>query len=74
MDSEDEMLDVVREKIKYYNAKNIYPININLANEEYDDEKFDIIYTSMALHHIKDTKDIVIPYSMFYTIGKKIKF
>ena len=65
MDSEDEMLDVVREKIKYYNAKNIYPININLVNEDYNDEKFDIIYTSMALHHIKNTHDIV---NKFYNL------
>ena len=65
MDSEDEMLDVVREKIRYYKTKNIFPINIDLTKEEYNDEKFDIIYTSMTLHHIKDTKDIV---NKFYNL------
>ena len=65
MDSENEMLDIVREKIDYYNTKNVYPININLVNDDYTEEKFDIIYTSMALHHIKDTQDIV---NKFYNL------
>ena len=65
MDSENEMLDIVREKIDYYNTKNVYPININLVKEDYTEEKFDIIYTSMALHHIKDTQDIV---NKFYNL------
>ena len=65
MDSEEEMLEVVKEKIDYYKTNNIIPINIDLTEDEYNDKKFDIIYTSMALHHIKDTYDIV---SKFYNL------
>ena len=42
MDSENEMLDIVREKIDYYNTKNVYPININLVKEDYTEEKLKI--------------------------------
>ncbi len=59
MDSEEEMINVVKEKIDVYNTSNVFPIKIDLTKEEYVGEKFDIIYTSMALHHIMDTEEIV---------------
>ena len=59
MDSEEEMINVVKEKIEAYKTSNVFPINIDLLNQTYSGEKFDIIYTSMALHHIIDTEKIV---------------
>lgn len=65
MDSEEEMINVVKEKIEAYETSNVFPIKIDLINETYTGEKFDIIYTSMALHHIIDTEKIV---KIFYNL------
>lgn len=65
MDAEEEMINVVKEKIEAYETSNVFPIKINLINETYIGEKFDIIYTSMALHHIIDTEKIV---KIFYNL------
>lgn len=65
MDSEEEMINVVKEKIEAYKTSNVFPINIDLLNQTYSGEKFDIIYTSMALHHIIDTEKIV---KIFYNL------
>lgn len=75
MDSEKEMVEIVREKVRKYDKNNIFPIQIDLVNEAYKGDKFDLIYTSLTLHHIPDTEKIYkeknIPYSLFYTVGYK---
>ena len=65
MDSEEEMINVIKEKIEAFETSNVFPIKIDLINETYTGEKFDIIYTSMALHHIIDTEKIV---KIFYNL------
>lgn len=59
MDSEEEMLNRVKEKNKSYKFLNVSTINIDLTKEEYEKEKFDIIYTSLTLHHIIDLEKII---------------
>ena len=59
MDSDKDMIEVVKEKIKKYQTTNVIPINIDLLTDDYTGEKFDIIYTSMTLHHIIDTESII---------------
>lgn len=59
IDSEEEMIKVVKKKIESNNIKNVFPINLNLMNENYNGEKFDVIYTSLTLHHILDVKSII---------------
>ena len=59
MDSEDEMINIVKEKVKTYKISNIFPIKIDLTKEIYTQEKFDVIYTSLTLHHIVDVKSII---------------
>lgn len=68
MDSEEEMINVVKEKIEFYKIDNVYPIKIDLTKEKYTEEKFDIIYTSMALHHIADIEKII---EVFYKLLNK---
>lgn len=65
MDSEKEMIKIVKEKINKYKKENIFPIQINLMNELYEEEKFDLIYTSLTLHHIPDTEKII---KIFYNL------
>ncbi len=65
MDSEEEMINVVKDKIEVYETSNVFPVKVDLTNEIYTGEKFDIIYTSMALHHIIDTEKIV---KIFYNL------
>lgn len=59
IDAEEEMINVVKEKIDNYKTTNVFPKILDLTKETYSEEKFDIIYTSMTLHHIIDTKNIV---------------
>lgn len=65
MDSEEEMLNRVKEKNKSYKFLNISTTNIDLTKEEYSKEKFDIIYTSLKLHQIIDLEKII---KIFYNL------
>ncbi len=58
MDSEKEMLDVIHEKIETNKISNVFPVLKDLTKEDCE-EKFDVIYTSMALHHIIDTQKMI---------------
>lgn len=68
MDSEEEMIKVVNEKIKLYKTSNVSPIKIDLTKETYEKEKFDLIYTSLTLHHVLDIENIV---KIFYSLLNK---
>lgn len=64
IDSSKGMIDVVKEKIEKYEVDNMKPYAIDLFNEEII-EKFDLIYTSMVLHHIQDIAGLA---NKFYTL------
>lgn len=68
MDSEEEMINIVKEKIEYYKISNVEPIKIDLTKEIFKKEKFDIIYTSMTLHHILDIEKMI---KIFYNLLNK---
>jgi len=59
MDSEREMIKIVKDKVDKYKKSKVFPIQIDLMNEAYKAENFDLIYTSLTLHHIPDTKKII---------------
>ena len=65
MDSEKEMIKIVKEKLDKCKISNVLPIQIDLMNEAYNGEKFDLIYTSLTLHHIPDTENII---KIFYNL------
>lgn len=65
MDLEREMIEIVKEKVHKYKKNNIFPIQINLMNEWYKEEKFEFIYTCLTLHHILDTEKII---KIFYNL------
>lgn len=53
VDTSKGMIQVVNSKIKDYNATNMIAYEKDINNEPIK-EKYDVIYTSMVLHHIND--------------------
>ena len=64
-DTSEGMLEVLRGKIKEASADEMKPVKLDLSTEPLPDERFDLIYTMMALHHIPDTEHIL---SQFYVL------
>lgn len=65
MDNSTEMVKVMNEKIKASKAINIKVLNFDLEHSQYKEEKFDLIFTQMVLHHVADI-DIIL--SRFRTL------
>lgn len=68
MDNSPEMVKVMNEKIGSSGAKNLKTMCFDLEKEEYTDEKFDLIFTQMVLHHVNDTDKII---NRFYKLLNK---
>jgi ubiquinone/menaquinone biosynthesis C-methylase UbiE len=58
-DTSAGMLEVVREKIAALGADHMTAIQADLSATSLPDTRFDLIYSSMALHHIPDTDAIL---------------
>lgn len=58
-DSSTGMLEVLQEKIRTSDAKNMTPVYIDLMKDEAPKTQFDFVYTSLTLHHIIDTDRIL---------------
>jgi ubiquinone/menaquinone biosynthesis C-methylase UbiE len=54
IDSSEGMVKVLREKTQENEQERMKVIKANLEKENYEDEKFDLIYTLMVLHHVDD--------------------
>lgn len=59
MDNSVEMSKVAALKIKDANISNIKAVVFDLEKEDYTSEKFDIIYSQMALHHVGNVENII---------------
>ena len=64
MDSSTEMIKVCEEKVVLHNATHIKPVCINLEQDYYN-QKFDIIYSQMVLHHVFDIEAV---FKKFYSL------
>jgi len=58
-DSSAGMLDVVAEKIATQGVTNMTPLKLDLLADPAPAQKFDLIVTSMTLHHVPDTDHIL---------------
>ncbi len=52
------MVDIAKDKIANYKSNNMSANCLDIADDMKIDDKYDIIYNSMVLHHIPNTKDI----------------
>ncbi len=57
-DDSQEMLNVLKNKILSHQIENMQPLKLNLLEDSYDD-RHDLIYTQMALHHIRETETMI---------------
>ena len=58
VDNSMEMIRICKEKIVETQSNHIHTMQIDLETEEYQD-KFDIIYSQMAFHHISDVDHMI---------------
>lgn len=58
VDSSQGMIDILNSKIAKYGVKNMMTCQLDITDGSTIGEKFDVIYNSMVLHHIIDTKAI----------------
>jgi ubiquinone/menaquinone biosynthesis C-methylase UbiE len=67
-DSSAGMLEVLKAKIARRGAQDMTPMHLDLSTDPLPVEKFQLIYTLMTLHHIRDTDRIL---WAFHTMLKK---
>ncbi len=65
MDSSQEMVKVIQEKVSKTKTKNLKPLFFALEHSDYKAQKFDCIFSQMVLHHIKDIEVI---FNKFYSL------
>jgi len=58
-DSSKEMLSVLKEKIERADIENMFPLYLNLVKGDICLQKFDLIYSLMVLHHVKDIRKVL---------------
>ncbi len=58
-DNSTGMLDVVAEKIAALGVTHMTPVRLDLLADPAPAQRFDLIYTSMTLHHVPDTDHIL---------------
>lgn len=58
MDSSEGMLGVLKEKIQHFNVPNISTELLDLEKETLN-KTFDVIFSSMTMHHIKDPLKLI---------------
>jgi len=59
MDTSQGMLDVLRGKIASAGVTNMHPVRLDLATEDLPEERYQLTYSLLTLHHIPDTEVIL---------------
>ncbi len=58
-DSSTGMLEVLKAKIASQGVRNMTPVRLDLSTDPIPDQKYQLIYTLMTLHHIPDADAIL---------------
>lgn len=71
MDTSKGMLEVLEKRILDEKINNFTPVLFDLTNNVYptESEKFDVIYTSMTLHHISDINHLLQKFNSILNSG-----
>lgn len=69
MDNSGEMVKIMNKKIEDTKVKNMAVLNFDLEHFDYEDGKFDLIFTQMVLHHIYDIENIIKRFSKLLNHG-----
>ena len=69
MDSSAEMLKIADQKLETDDHLKFKTLFLNLEKEEYHGDPFDIIFSQMVLHHIKDINAIIRKFYHLLTPG-----
>jgi len=64
IDTSAEMIKAANEKISATSANNMRTMLFDLEKNELKDEKFDVIFTQMVLHHVADIELIIERFSL----------
>jgi ubiquinone/menaquinone biosynthesis C-methylase UbiE len=67
VDTSSGMIDVLKEKIEANKLDHFHPLLIDLLTEPLPNVHFDVIYTLMTMHHIRDIETII---SVFHRLLK----
>ena len=68
-DTSSGMLEVLREKIEAQGVTNMTVKQTDLTCDPLPDERYDLIYSSMTLHHIPDTEHILNVFNSLLNAG-----
>lgn len=68
-DNSTGMLSVLNDKIQNRSADHMNAVHLDLTNDPLPDQKFDLVYTAMTLHHIPDTDDILTKFHQLLKTG-----
>jgi len=68
-DSSAGMLEVLREKIAARGVANMAARQADLTSQPLPDERYDLIYSSMVLHHVPDTAAILATFHALLNSG-----
>src|SRR5512141_111516 len=69
MDSSREMLKMAEQKMEASDHSRIKTLLLDLENQDYNGDPFDIIYSQMVLHHVEDTSAIIRKFYHLLTPG-----
>lgn len=58
-DSSEEMIKVLKEKIRMEQIENLHPLITDLQTDGIKPEAYDVLFTFMTLHHITDLETVV---------------
>ena len=59
MDNSIEMVKIMKDKIEKTKVSNLKTIYFNFEDNDYLENKFDLIFTQMVLHHVIDVERII---------------
>lgn len=61
-DTSQGMLEVLNEKIAGAGVTNMHPVRLDLASEPLPEERYDLTYSLMTMHHIHHVKDMLLKF------------